>query len=461
VVKDDPASSGADDVPGEQAAWPGADGQGARRQPSLLDDHVEALAVAEQVATWRAFAAPLAADSGAVVQDPELVKLAAAILAVYADHQSRRGLTFAQLGEGLRGLGIRVPGAAIDARLEHLHKMGFLEPYLPKMYQGRYIVRPAGLAGALAAARVTERGGVDELILLLDRTRTALGARHPDSRQVLTHLNSCRHALMIFALDLHRRVVAGTAAELIEACRQHDHSSFTRQVVELNEMVTAQFSRNHELEEAGAALIEAEQFYRSQVRAAIGKILAHGGGGLNFDVLTPAEYEAAAVTADMDLLAEVGAGLVADTPGMYLDPQALIEVVETYQPRSRTRVRPPEPVGTEHPDPLAAAEEARETARRYRRLGLEALFAGATEVDLTPHMQQGWDAAARIIVDALALDADPEEPFVLDLSEYLLITPGAPVTYLHPAKLIRTDIPDHGDGLTPDDSAQHGAADAG
>ena len=92
VVQDDPASSGADDIPGEQAAWPWADGQGAQRQPSLLDDHVEALAVAEQVATWRAFAAPLAADSGAVVQDPELVKLAAAILAVYADHQSRRGL---------------------------------------------------------------------------------------------------------------------------------------------------------------------------------------------------------------------------------------------------------------------------------------------------------------------------------------------------------------------------------
>jgi hypothetical protein len=30
---------------------------------------------------------------------------------------------------------------------------------------------------------------------------------------------------------------------------------------------------------------------------------------------------------------------------MYLDPQALIEVVETYQPRSRTRARPPEHLG--------------------------------------------------------------------------------------------------------------------
>jgi hypothetical protein len=427
----------------------------------LLEEHLEQLAVTEQLATWKAFAAPLAADSGAVVDDPELVRLAVNILAVYANHQSRSGLTYAQLREGLRQLGNRIPQAATDARLEHLHRMGFLEPYLPKLYQGRYIVRPAGLAGALAAARVTERGGIDELILLLDRTRAALGTRHPDPLQVLTHLNSCRHALMVFALDLHRRVATGTSTELIEACRQHDHSSFTHQVVELNDMVTAQFSKHHELEEAGAALIEAEQFYRSQVRAAIGKVLAQGSAGLNFDVLTPAEYETAALTAGMDELAEVGTGLIADTPGVYLDPDALIEVVESYQPRSRTRIRPPETSGPDDPDPVAAIEEAREAARRYRRLGLEALLAGARETDLTPHMQQSWEAAARIIVDALALDADPDEPFVLDLSEYLLIGPAMPVTYLHPARLIRTDMPEDEHGFSLEDVEQPGGGDAG
>lgn len=437
-------------------------GPGAReRQPNLLDEHIEQLAVAEQLATWRAFAAPLAADSGAVVGDPELVRLAVNILSVYANHQSRSGLTYAQLRDGLRQLGSRFTQAATDARLEHLHRMGFLEPYLPKLYQGRYIVRPAGLAGALAAARVTERGGIDELILLLDRTRAALGTRHPNPVQVLTHLNSCRHALMVFALDLHRRVATGTSAELIEACRQHDHASFTHQVVELNDMVTAQFSKHHDLEEAGAALIEAEQFYRSQVRAAIGKVLAQGGAGLNFDVLTPAEYETAALTAGLDELAEVGTGLIADTPGVYLDVDALIEVVESYEPRSRARVRPPEPTGSADSDPVAAIEAAHEASRRYRRLGLEALLAGAREADLTPHMQQSWEAAARILVDALALDADPQEPFVLDLSEYLLIGLAMPVTYLHPAHLIRTDMPDGEYALKPEDVEQPGGTDAG
>ena len=440
---------------------PGIGASARVQQPSLLEEHLEQLAIDEQLATWRAFAAPIATDSGAVIGDPELVRLAVNILAVYANHQSRSGLTYAQLRDGLRQLGSRFPQAAIDARLEHLHRMGFLEPYLPKQYQGRYIVRPAGLAGALAAARVTERGGIDELILLLDRTRAALGTRHPDPVQVLTHLNSCRHALMVFALDLHRRVATGTSTELIEACRQHDHSSFTHQVVELNDMVTTHFSKQHDLEEAGAALIEAEQFYRSQVRAAIGRVLAQGGAGLNFDVLTPAEYETAALTAGLDELAEVGTGLIADTPGVYLDPDALIEVVESYQPRSRPRIRPPEPARSDDPDPVAAIEAAREAARRYRRLGLEALLAGAREADLTPHMQQSWEAAARILVDALALDADPEEPFVLDLSEYLLIGPAMPVTYLHPARLIRSDVPEGEYGLKPGDVEQPGGADAG
>ena len=36
-------------------------------------------------------------------------------------------------------------------------------------------------------------------------------------------MNSCRYALMNFALDLHRRVATGTARELIDACRHLDN----------------------------------------------------------------------------------------------------------------------------------------------------------------------------------------------------------------------------------------------
>lgn len=452
----EPDENGSDELPaepGQRATTTGG------VQLSIIEEQRQQQAAAEKLATWRAFAAPLAANAGAIVEDPALVQLAVDVLAVFADHQSAHGLSFAQLHDGLQRLGVQLSPAAVDARLEHLHRMGFLEPYLPKLYQGRYVVRPAGLAGALAASRVTERGGVDELILLLDRTRSALQLQKPDAGRVLTHLNSCRHALMIFALDLQRRVASGTVAELIEVARQHDHTNFTRQVADLNQLVTARFAGSYELEEAGTALIEAEQIYRSHARAAIDKVLAQGGTGLNFDVLTPAEYETAALTAAIDQLAEVGTILIADAPAVCVDPDLLIEAVEHYRPRSRIRIRPAEPAASDHdPDPLAAMEAAHAAALRHRRLALEALLAGGREADLTPHMQVSWGATVQILLDAIALSTDPKEPFLLDLSEWLLVDPEARVTYLHPARLTRSDpaMPQPDDDLTPTSIARLG-----
>ncbi|HEU0088619.1 MAG TPA: hypothetical protein VFQ77_13405 [Pseudonocardiaceae bacterium] len=410
-------------------------------QLSLMDMQRDQLVIAERRATWRAFAAPLTSNAGAVISDPELVELAVEVVGVFADHQSHQGLTFAQIYSGLRRRGVRQAAATVNARLEHLHGEGFLEPYLPKVYQGRYVVRPAGLVGALASQRVAEHGGIDEMLLLLDRTRVALNMPNPDPVRVLRHLNACQHALMVFAMDLQRRVATGTSAELIQAGRQHDHSGYTKQVADLNDLVTSRFSGRFDLEEAGTALIEAEQFYRSQVRLAIEKVLAQGGTSLNFDVLTPNEYEDAAVGADVAQLAAVGTGLIADAPPVYVDVAAMLNALDQYKPQPRGRVRPPvaQTVATD-PDPIAAWERAAEDARRHRRLGLEAMLAGEAEVDLTPAMQSSWDTALRLIVDAIALDADPQEPFVLDIAELLLVDPQAPVSYLHPARLIRTEI---------------------
>lgn len=410
-------------------------------QLSLLDAHREQLTLAELRATWTAFAAPLTSNAGAVVVDPALVELAVQVVGVFSEHHSEQGLTFAQIREGLKLRGVRQSAAEIDARLAHLHGERFLEPYLPKLHQGRYVIRPAGLVGALASQRVAEHGGIDEMVLLLDRTRLALKVSSPDPRRVLQHLNECRYTLMVFAVDLQRRVASGTSSELIEAGRQHDHSGYTRQVADLNDLVTSRFSGRYELEDAGAALIEAEQFYRSQVRAAIGKVLAQGGAGLNFDVLTPREYEDAAVQSGIDQLAQVGTGLVSDAPVVFVDVTAMVAAIEHYRPRPRGRVRPPEPPKlVADPDPLASLERAAEEVRRHRRLGLEAKFGNDREVDLTSTMQQSWAVAAEVIVNAMALDADPREPFVLHIDELLLVDPLAPVSYLHPARLIRTDV---------------------
>jgi hypothetical protein len=425
-------------------------------QLSLMDVQRDQLATAERRATWRAFAAPLTSNAGAVISDHQLVELAVEVVGVFADHSSHQGLSFAQICNGLRRRGAQQAASDMSARLEHLHREGFLEPYLPKVYQGRYVIRPAGLVGALAAQRVAEHGGIDEMLLLLDRTRVALNMPNPDPVRVLNHLNSCRHALMVFAMDLQRRVATGTSAELIQAGRQHDHSGYTKQVADLNDLVTSRFSGRFDLEEAGATLIEAEQFYRFQVRLAIEKVLAQGGTSLNFDVLTPREYEDAAVGADLAQLGAVGTRLIADSPPVYVDVTAMLNALDQYQPRPRGHVRPlvVQAAATD-PDPVEAWERAAEEARRHRRLGLEAMLAGKAEVDLTPAMQSSWDAAVRLIVDAIALDSDSKEPFVLDIAELLLVDAQAPVSYLHPARLIRTDVLLPHDGVhSPDESIQ-------
>jgi len=410
-------------------------------QSDLFDSYREQLSVSERRATWKAFAAPLTSQGGAVVENPDLVEMAVAVIGVFSEHHSEHGMTFAQIREGLRAHGADLSTSAIETRLGHLHTEGFLEPYLPKLHQGRYVIRPAGLVGALAAQRVAEHGGIDEMVLLLDRTQAALQMSKPDPRRVLNHLHTCRFTLTVFARDLQRCVATGTSAELITLGRQHDHSGYTQKVVDLNSLVSLRFAGVYELEDAGAALIEAEQFYRAQVRAAIGKVLAHGGASLNFDVLTPREYEDAAIESSPDLLAQVGTHLVADAPEVVIDITAMLKVLDDYRPRPKHRFRPPEPPrGAQDPDPIAAIERAAAETWRRRRLGLEALLAGRAEADLTSAMQTSWPAAIRVLTDAMALDADRSEPFVLDIDETLLIDVEAPVTYLHPARLIRTNI---------------------
>jgi hypothetical protein len=158
-------------------------------------------------------------------------------------------------------------------------------------------------------------------------------------------------------------------------------------------------------------------------------------------VLTPREYEDAAIQSSPSLLAEVGTHLVADAPEVVIDISAIVKVLDEYRPRAKHRFRPPEPpTGGQDPDPIATIERIAAETRRRRRLGLEALLGGRTEADLTSVMQTSWPAAIRILTDAMALDADRSEPFVLNIDQTLLIDSEAPVTYLHPARLIRTDF---------------------
>ncbi|MET7927030.1 hypothetical protein ABZT43_24120 [Streptomyces sp. NPDC005349] len=406
-------------------------------QLAFGDGEQDELAAAVQLANWRAFMAPVAEDAGAVARHPEVARVALAILKVFAEHSGPHGLTRAEVLEALTDGPQGWPAELVERRLTVLASLGFLQPYLLKAHQDRYVVRPAGLAGALAAERLAEHGGVDELILLLDRARAVFDRSNPDPEAALDYLVSCRNALRVFALDLQRLVATGTLVELMEAQRQHDHQGFTRQVNELNDVVTSRFSGNWALEEAASALIEAEQFYRRQVMASADKVLAQGGGSLNFDVLTVSEYTEAAIKGDVALLSEVGAALIGDAPPVWIDPAQILETVSGFAPRSSGRGRPLVVDDAEpEEEPWEWAEEAHIRVLEDRRLLADELLAGSEEVDLTPALYAaGWPGAASILTDVLALGDEPGEPYSVVLQDALLGDPAASVTYLHPLLL--------------------------
>ncbi|MEK2495154.1 hypothetical protein WN990_36995 [Kitasatospora purpeofusca] len=393
------------------------------------------LAPAERLTNWRAFVAPLAAHREAVVKDPELVRLAADVVAVFAEHAALSGLTRARLAELLGPSGRGWPTTVVDNRLGLLIDMRFLESYVLKAHQDRYVMRPAGLAGAIAAERLALHGGVDELIALLDRTRELLEkGKDLDPGTVLQELRTCRHGLTVFALDLQRQVATATPAELILAQRRHDHTDFMRQVKALNELVTRHFSGHLLLEDAATELIEAAQFHHQELLAAIGKILEHGGGSLNLDVLTAAEYLHIARTAGTAQLAHFGEHLIADAPPPWTDGQTVVDIAASYAPARphRSRPAPPATEPGQSPDPFAGLDEADGIETIRRTVLAEDLLDGREHADITAVLEErGWPAAARLLVDLIDIDRDPDLPHRIDIAIPVRIDPQANVTYLH------------------------------
>ncbi|MER6910295.1 hypothetical protein ABT354_01275 [Streptomyces sp. NPDC000594] len=407
------------------------------------EDEVALLAPTERMTNWRAFLAPLAANREVVVKDPEMVKLAADVVAVFAEHAALSGLTRAQLRELLGPSGRGWPEAVVESRLGLLIDMSFLEPYVLKAHQDRYVMRPAGLAGAIAAERLSLHGGVDELIGLLDRTRDLLRREDPDPDEALKALRTCRHGLMVFALDLQRQVATATPAELVLTQRRHDHTDFDGQVIQLNELVTRAFSGRMVLEDAAAALLEAAQIYRQELLAAVRKVLEQGGSSLNLDVLSSGEYLHLARTAGLNRLGHFGELLIADAPLPWWDGQAVVDTAASYTPARAEKGRPvpPTPRPGTPSDPFSALEDADVVERKRRRILMDDLIDDSEGADVTATLEErGWPGAARLLVDILDCHADPALPYWVDIAVPVRVDSTASVTYLHQVT-VRQDLP--------------------
>ncbi|GAA0314572.1 hypothetical protein [Kineococcus aurantiacus] len=405
-----------------------------------MDSLFDPVAVPEQTAFLRrlkALVAPVAVDAGAVIDDPRLLEVAQAVYAAFGEAGTSGGLSKAQIAAACPGLGDE-PG--FEARVELFVRLGMLQPVFDKAHQQRFVFNPTSAAGLLVFERLGERGGVDELMSLLDRARSDIRAGAATWKQVAASLHSARHLLSVFADHLLRLVSSAPLSELIAERRHHAHAGLLDEVRGLTVLVTEAFP---DLDARAYRVVVETQRYIGAREAFVARLLDEGGASKDFSLLDPEEYLTAARTATVGELGQVFARTVFDPPAPWLDPSTIAQAVSQVRPRPAARERPPRPV--EEPagvDPLEAALERAHKARVRRARRVDILLGSDRETELVEAMRTaGWPGAARILVEVLAAAADPALPVTASMSDELLVDPEAPVTYLTPVTLRRMAFP--------------------
>lgn len=382
-----------------------------------------------------AMVAPVAQDAGAVAEEERLLKIAAAVCDAFAHEDAAQGLTRAEIADRVDGA---CPSEELEARISLFVRLEMLRPILDKKHQQRYVLNPAGVVGLLVFERFGERGGVDELLHLLDRTRLLIERGQATRTTVLDGIERVRGLFALFANEVNRLVAAAPLEELLEERRFHDRGDLISQVAALNRLVTDEYP---DLDAPAYRLVTEAQRYLSAVQDLVSRVLEEGGEARDFGVLAPEDYLTAAITAPTAALAQVFATVVFDPARPWLDAGAIVEVVETYRPRRSVRSRPPEPAGHSSADPLAQLEEARAQLTRRRALMAEQHLQGQPHATLANILRgAGWPGAAATFTDVLALDADESQPYRVELADELIVDRDGPVTYVSGGTLSRTSV---------------------
>ena len=403
-----------------------------------------------QLRQLRALMAPLAQDSGAVIDDTRMLALAREVCDALLHEDADGGLTRSELAQNVS----TSFHAELDGRINVFVNLGLLQTYTAKRHQQRYVLNMAGYIGLLVAERIGERGGIEELLNLLHRTRQEILAQRISEPVVAERLIEARRVFIGFSNELRRRCETDTLEELIAYSHGHDSTEPMSEVASLNELVAARFPA---LSDPAAALIRAAQSYETERAVFMDLLVVESAARRDFSLLDPDDYRSAALTAGPDALAQVAAELIFDVGTPVVTPAEIADALAGYRPRPVGRRRPPEPPASDG-DPMATWDQAR--ARRLARTAraAELHLAGAEQRDLTDTLRaQPWPATAEALADLLMLH-QRDRTYRLEAHDSVLIDTDAPVTYFSPVTLhARRAAPDAAAGRPGDRDAQESA----
>jgi hypothetical protein len=383
--------------------------------------------------TLRAFVAPVAHESDAVSKDPVALEVAEAIYEACGNSGKDGGLTRSELAEACRK---SVSPEAFESRFDLFVSMGLLRRYSDKSHQMHYVLNPVSVAALLVYDRLRELGGVEEIMLLLDRTKRELISGEITREGLTRRLARVKWSLSVFADNLQHLVRDRSWEELL-AERTH-HRSADALLTEAKDLVAAVSSHFPDLAGAGARLVNEALRYSSAVNDFCDRLLEQATARRDFSMLLPEQYRSAALNCGKNELAMPFARTVFDPPRAILTAEQLADAIEAYRPRPDRR-RPPRP-----PDMPSSEDPVKEVRRRAsaERERIEALaelqLQGGREVDLTGAIRStGWRDTARIVTDTLAAHAHPDVPVQVLLARALIVDAVGPVSHVTPMALCR------------------------
>ena len=312
-------------------------------------------------------------------------------------------------------------------------RLGFLRPIRDKKHQQRYVLDPAGIVGLRVIERFGERGGLEQLLVFLERLRSQIAGRRACSEDVRAEMTFCRATLALLEAEVRRLVTSATLAELIEERRLHDQGERMDKLTELNREVGDEMP---ELDYLAWQLVEAGESYMSAVSDLLARLLQEGGEAMAFELLDAEDYLGAALEGRPAELAEVTAHVAFDPARASVHAADIAAALDGYRPRKLVRERPPEPASTFDADPLERYRKLHEERQRRRILKAEAQLNGQAHCDLLADLRSfGWPAAGVHLAELVQLDFDRDQPYALAFADEVIVDAEGALTYSGPVRL--------------------------
>lgn len=390
-----------------------------------LDDVLVGEAV---LGVYRQMFAALARDSGAVVDDPELVDVAETLLAAFAD-AGEEGLSREQMRYVCRGY----PAEVFENRLRVLKGLGAIREVFPKPNQLRYRASFTSVVGLMFVRRMMLDGGQSEMHRLLALEQLNVADPRMTPEQARDGAEGLARAFRLWSVELVT-LTNGTIEELRE---QAPKLWGTEEILLRAERLHGAILRRWpQLDRTCTDLRAAIYAYGDASRRAAARLSDSAGTTRNLTLLPPETWRTFSRTASREDLAAVLDGFVFDAAAPWHEPAAIVTAVEDG-PRS-TPPRPAPPRAS-LPDSGLSEDAGSDGAEAERlRTVAEEVLRGRDAIAVEDLLDRDWVTARRVLADLSSAHLHPELPYRLVWSDGLTARLDGSPTWVSPGVFERT-----------------------